>query len=295
MLGKILGAFEAIQGRPATLEDIERIAGHIVRRAVDSQAALDGQEGTLDATAPSDGRDEVSAPHDADGESGSRETQLAQVGGTSPRNPTPKPIMEEKERQVVETQRQKISEQRKAELGRLAGIKIAPKPTEKQLMPEDWAQRLPTGVLAAVDASAKRYNVPRELLARVLWQESEFKEDSNRDKPVGRAKGIAGLEDGTKGIKAELQRLAGLRGDRVRVGELQSYDVMNASQSLTRNELIHIKLLPAVCRAGGDERGRAMRSRLRWLPRSPWRAGDFDRARQRCARRPIAWARAGSL
>lgn len=232
VLGKILGAFEAIQGRPATLEDIERIAGDIVRRAVDSQAALDGQEGTLDATAPSDGRDEVSAPHDADGESESRETQLAQVGGTSPRNPTPKPITEEKERQVVETQRQKISEQRLAELGRLAGIKIAPKPTEKQLMPEDWAQRLPRGVLAAVDASAKRYNVPRELLARVLWQESEFKEDSNRDKPVGRAKGIAGLEDGTKGIKAELQRLAGLRGDRVRVGELQSYDVMNASQAI---------------------------------------------------------------
>ncbi|MGQ0580900.1 MAG: transglycosylase SLT domain-containing protein [Reyranella sp.] len=231
-LEKTLGAFEAIQGHPATLEDIEHIAGDIVRRAVDSQDTLDGQEGTLDATAPSDGQNEASALHGADGEAGSGETQLAQVGGTSPRDQTPTPTKEEKERQTVETQRQKITERRKAELDRLAGIKIAPKPTEKQLMPEDWAQRLPAGVLVAVDASAKRYNVPRELLARVLWQESEFKEDSNHDKPVGRAKGIAGLEDGTKGIKAELQRLAGLRGDRARVSELQGYDVMNASQAI---------------------------------------------------------------
>jgi soluble lytic murein transglycosylase-like protein len=232
VLGKILGAFEAIQGRPATLEDIEHIAGDIVRRAVDSQATLDGQEDTPDATAPSDGQNEISAPHDADSESGSGETQLAQVGGTSPRDPTPKPTKEEKERQAVETQRQKITEQRKAELDRLASIKIAPKPREKQLMPEDWAQRLPPGVLAAIDAGAKRYNVPRELLARVLWQESEFKEDSKRDLPVGRAKGIAGIEDGTKGVKTELQRLAGLRGDRARVSELQGYDVMNASQAI---------------------------------------------------------------
>jgi hypothetical protein len=34
VLGKTLGAFEAIQGRPATLEDIEHIAGEIVRRAL---------------------------------------------------------------------------------------------------------------------------------------------------------------------------------------------------------------------------------------------------------------------
>ena len=74
--------------------------------------------------------------------------------------------------------------------------------------------------------------MPRELLARVLWQESEFKEDSKRDLPVGRAKGIAGIEDGTKGVKPELQRLAGLRGDPARVSESQGYDVMNASQAI---------------------------------------------------------------
>ena len=231
-LDKTLGAFEVIQGHPATLEDIEHIAGDIVRRAVGSQATLDGQEDTPDATAPSDGQHEISAPHDADSELGGGETQLAQVGGTSSRDPTPKPTKEEKEHQAVAAQRQKITEQRKAELDRLAGIKIAPKPTEKQLMPENWPHRLPPEVLAAIDASAKRYNVPRELLARVLWQESEFKEDSKRDLPVGRAKGIAGIEDGAKGVKAELQRLAGLRGDRARVSELQGYDVMNAPQAI---------------------------------------------------------------
>ncbi len=178
--------------------------------------------------------DEPATPDD-DGRIAQHQEAQQHPSIQTPAKPEPSPSglsKEEQARQVAEAKRQKFIEERRAELDRLARIKTSPRPTDKQFMPEDWERRLSKETLAALDASAKRHDVPRELLARVLWQESGFKEDSNRNKPVGRAKGIAGLEDGPKGVKAELQRLAGLKGDQARVRELQGLDIMNASQAV---------------------------------------------------------------
>ncbi len=64
---------------------------------------------------------------------------------------------------------------------------------------------------------------------------------------------------------------------------------------IPRNEHSGIKLLRGGGRAGAGWRGAARRWRWRCSPRSPWRGGGCGRARQSCARPPIAGAGAGSL
>ena len=193
---------------------------------------------TPNATTLVDGLTDISTLGDTRNDESELEdnTQLAQGGGTSPRNTLPKPQVptkaEEKARQAAEAQRQKLAEERKGELERLAAIKISPQPKDKQLIPADWEQRLSKEAVDALNASAKRYNVPRELLARILWQESGFDATSKHDRPLGQAKGIAGLEDGPRGVAVELQRIARIRGDQARIRELQGYDVMKVPQAI---------------------------------------------------------------
>jgi soluble lytic murein transglycosylase-like protein len=165
----------------------------------------------------------------------SRPKQTRPAG--KPVQPSPvderKRLEEEKLRQAREEKRQKLASERRAELERLASIRIAPQPTDKQFMPADWQQRLTPEALKALDENSKRFNVPRELLARVLWQENEFKEKSDGDSTIGKAKGIAQLIDGSNGVKNELLRLARLRQHRQRERELVGYSELNVADAIS--------------------------------------------------------------
>jgi len=77
------------------------------------------------------------------------------------------------------------------EIDRLAG-KPASDYRSEESFPADWEKRLPQATLDAITREAKAFNVPPELLARIMWKESKFRErDGEGTQNSGQ--GIAGL------------------------------------------------------------------------------------------------------
>ena len=110
--------------------------------------------------------------------------------GKGPSAP-PAAALTEEQKRLREIAQNKRREERRMEFDSW-GLEKRPPNAPKQPMPTDWEKKLPAETLKALDDAAERHGIPRELLARILWMESEFKEDAGRDtKATG--KGIAGL------------------------------------------------------------------------------------------------------
>ena len=162
---------------------------------------------------------------------GADNTQLAQAPKPSVQGRPPKPVPPAP--QATPPSSEEIDRRAtaaKQELNRLASEPLAPpKPTEKQPIPADWERQLPKATLDALNANAARFHVPRELLARILWQESGFDEKGGVVANLP-GQGIAALTEPTI---AELKRLALVRGDAARLRELQTFDRLKATDSIS--------------------------------------------------------------
>jgi hypothetical protein len=110
-------------------------------------------------------------------------------GSPNPAGPSPASPAAPGQSRPLTRQEQAVTN--RTEIDRLANKPAADYPSEKSF-PADWEKLLPQTTLEAVNREAKAFSVPPELLARIMWKESKFKEDAGvKENYPGQ--GIAGI------------------------------------------------------------------------------------------------------
>lgn len=132
---------------------------------------------------------------------------------------------EEAKRQANEQRKQRAA----AAARQLSTYASQPLPPNwpKKPIPADWQQQLPKEVLDSLNSSADRFKVPRELLARILWQESEFGQTPSNRRAQGQ--GLAGI---STGAIDNLKNIARTNGDMARLNELEKLDRLKGPDSV---------------------------------------------------------------
>ncbi len=190
--------------------------------------------------------------------------QLAQAQQTQKSSPTGR---DERDRRATAA---------KQELNALAAMSMRQE-DRKETIPADWERRLQRPTLDALNASAAHYGVPRELLARILWQESDFREDAGvAERNSGQ--GIAGM---TEGAIAELKRLASARGDFARLKELQGLDRLKGPDA--------VNLASEYLRHSYDVNGKNWASAVAGYNAGPYGVRDWQNGTNDDITRAIWW------
>ncbi len=118
----------------------------------------------------------------------------------------------------------------KAELDTLAGTpRTADDNKYKGPLPTDWEKKLPAATLKKLNESAAEYGVPRNLIAAILWEESDFKEKASAG-PRAEGQGMAGM---SLGAQQDLITKAQRERNTERESELKTFDRMKGPAAVS--------------------------------------------------------------
>jgi soluble lytic murein transglycosylase-like protein len=156
--------------------------------------------------------DEPSGAPPADDGTPEGDTQLAKAPGTAkpkqpaePSPPKPDPVLAQQNRETLRNTANTL-----------------PNPDWKEKpLPDNWETMLPKTVLDALDKAEKDYGIPRELMAALMWKESNFNEKAEASKKA-QGKGLVAV--GNSAIDTLIKQ-AQARHDTDREAELKKWRV----------------------------------------------------------------------
>lgn len=231
-LDRVLGAFEAVEGKPPTMADIRGLVGDVLRPLADDPNIVrvsGGDTAGADANAQVAQQQEAQNRPTARQQTSSPPALKAQEPGRGygerdqadiEKGMTRDQIRINRDQAFRELARQPLTQDQKA--------RSAP-------LPDDWEKTKPADLVDEIERAAERHGVPIQLLARLLFQEGKFNEPDKLKKPLvmesGNPKTPIGYAQMTGETFEDLKRRARERGDKDRAKELAGYSLANREQS----------------------------------------------------------------
>jgi len=231
-LDRLLGAFEAVEGRPATMADIRGLVGDVLRQPADDPNVVRvaggdpaGADIDTQVAQQQEAQNRPSAQRSTSPPSAPPSQEPGRGYGKRPqaeieRGMTHDQIKINRDQAFRELTRQPLTAEQEA--------KSAP-------LPDDWEKTKPADIVDEIERAAERHGVPIQLLARLLYQEGKFNETDKLKRPLlmesNNPTRPIGYAQMTKDTFEDLKRRARARGDEDRARELAGYSLANREQS----------------------------------------------------------------